>query len=153
MNLIKNIIKVQEINLEIIFQFSDNERLQLQDSIIFLKKNIDFFIIRFYHHLLQTEAGSLFRNSNMENQYKMFNVSLKIILSYIEDPEKIKDYLGSMAQRHAQYGVNTEHTGLFIDSFMNAWKELFDNNYEENLFNLWYKIISEILFYFKDNLH
>ena len=89
----------------------------------------------------------------MENQYKMFNVSLNVILGYIEEPEKLKDYLGQMAQRHAQYGVDTVHLDLFIDSFMNAWKELFDNKYEENLFNLWYRVITEIIFYFKNNIH
>ncbi len=62
------------------------------------------------------------------------------------------DYVGPIASRHVSYGTESRHMKLFFNSFLTAWKELFDDNYSEEIFNLWKRLIHEIMTVFENNL-
>ena len=113
---------------------------------------MDFFVIRFYYYFLRTKAGLLFQHTNIENQYKMFNTSLNVILTHIADPTLLEDHLQELIKTHVDYGVITEHVDYFINSFMNSLSEVFSEESDENLLEIWHKIITEIMFYFRQDL-
>ena len=138
--------------MEVIKQLSSEENNILLLSLPIISKNMDFFVIRFYYYFLRTNAGLLFQQTNIENQYKMFNTSLNVILTHIADPTQLEDHLQDLIKSHVEYGVIGEHDDFFIDSFMKALSEIFSDYSAKNLLEIWYKVISEIMFYFKENL-
>ena len=113
---------------------------------------MDFFVIRFYYYFLRTKAGLLFQHTNIQNQFKMFNSSLNVILTHITDPTLLEDHLNTLIKTHTAYGVIADHIDYFIDSFMNALKEIFTDESDVPIITIWYKVIVEIMSYFKDNL-
>ena len=109
-------------------------------------------MIRFYYYFLQTNAGLLFEHTNIEKQYKMFTTALKIILTHNADPTQLEDLLRSLVETHVKYGILTEHVNYFIDSFMKALAEIFSAESDHEIIKIWTKVISEIMFYFKNNM-
>ena len=138
--------------MEVIKQLSSDEKNIFLLSLPIISKNMEFFVIRFYYYFLRTNAGLLFQQTNIENQYKMFNTSLNVILTHIADPTQLEDNLQDLIKTHVGYGVIGEHIDFFIDSFMKALSEIFSDYSSKNLLEIWYKVISEIMFYFKDSL-
>lgn len=132
-------------------QYSANELKKFESSLDFLKKHIDFFSIRFFHYFLESEASLLFKN-NLEKQYEMIDGFLKIIIEYQFNSSQINNYLVSVAKRHTKYGLELRYINYFISSFLNAWKELYDYKYDEGLYNLWKRLINEIMTLFKNYL-
>lgn len=131
--------------------FTNEEKNVLINSLDHLKKNIDFFTIRFYHYFLQTEAGTLFKGDT-EKQYRMFASSLNVIINHIFDSSQLDSYLESMINKHSTYGIRYNHIDLFISSFMNAWMELFGPEYDKTLYNLWKRLISMVMELFRNYL-
>ena len=133
------------------FDFTEEEKISIQNSLEHLRKKIDFFSILYYHYFLQTDAGLLF-NGDPEKQYKMFASSLNVIINHIFDPSQLNTYLEAMITKHMTYGIKFHHIDLFINSFMTAWKELYDFNYDQVLYNLWKRLISEVMNLFSNYL-
>lgn len=113
---------------------------------------MDFFVIRFYYYFLRTKAGLLFQHTNIEKQYQMFNSSLNVILTHIADPTLLEDHLQELIKSHVEYGVISEHIDYFIDSFMKALTELFDDESDKAILEVWNKVITDIMIYFKNDL-
>jgi hemoglobin-like flavoprotein len=138
--------------VEVLDQLSQLEKQVFFDSLPIINKNMDFFVIRFYNYFLRSNAGHLFKNTQIENQYKMFNTALNVIISHISDSTLLEDYLALLVDEHAHYGVISDHIDNFVESFINALSEIFNNDSEKSIILIWYKVISEIMHYFKENL-
>ena len=65
---------------QIFLHLSENEKSNFYTSLNIIQTKIDDFVRVFYRHFLQTEVKSLFKDVNLEEQYKMFRVSLAIII-------------------------------------------------------------------------
>ena len=138
--------------MEVIEHLSSKEKDLFLLSLPIINRNMDFFVIRFYYYFLRTKAGLSFQHTNIENQFKMFNTSLNVILSHIADSTQLDDYLQELIKAHVEYGVITEHVDYFIDSFMKALTEIFSDESNYELLEIWRKVITKVLQYFKDNL-
>lgn len=111
---------------------------------------MDFLVVRFYAYLLKTKAGILFKNTNLQRQYKMFSTSLNIIITNIVNPPLVAETLDQIIQSHGKYNITNDFIEDFIDSFENALKEIFVEQTDKLILNLWIKIINSIMMYFKD---
>lgn len=139
--------------MESIINLMDDERLILNGTIKILLKNLDFFVVRFYDYLISTDIGPLFQHTTMEKQQQMFATSLNIILDYISNPNNLEVYVKDLAIRHKNYGVLVGHADYFIDSFMTALMELLGGeDVDPNYFDVWYRVISDVLGYFQEKL-
>lgn len=134
------------------FDLSEHEKQLLHFSLPIINKNMDFLVIRFYHYFLETSAGLLFSNTNMEIQYKMFASSLNTIITHIVSPHLLNDNLDKLIVTHANYGVLSEHIDMFIDSFMKALHEVFNENKDRIILDLWKKLVTTIMDFFKENI-
>ena len=138
--------------MEVIDRLSSKEKDLFLLSLPIINRNMDFFVIRFYYYFLRTKAGLLFQHTNIENQFKMFTTSLNVMLTHIADPTQLEDHLHELITSHVEYGVIEEHVDYFIDSFMKALQEIFSYESTHDLLAIWYKVVTEIMLYFKDNL-
>ena len=138
--------------MEIFEHLPSTEKNAFLSSLPVISKNLEFFVIRFYFHFLRTKAGLLFQHINIEQQYKMFSSSLNIIITHISDPEQLEGHLYELIETHNDYGVIVEHVDYFIDSFMKALAEIFSNDSDREIIDVWSLAISEIMQYFKNNL-
>ena len=110
---------------------------------------MEFFAVRFYYHFLQTKAGFLFKNTKIEQQYKMFGASLNIILTYISDPDLLENHMRILAKSHVEYGVIIDYIEDFIDAFMKALEETLSQKVNKHVLDIWKILISEIMTLFK----
>ena len=138
--------------MEAVKELSESEKQLLQFSLPIINKNMEFLVIRFYHHFLQTKAGVLFEHTKMEDQFKMFASSLNAIITHIANPYLLMDNLDVLIQSHVKYGVMEEHIDYFIESFMKALGEVFNNEQDKTILKLWKKLITSIMLYFKEHL-
>lgn len=139
-----------DFKLESIKSLTEVERLQLQPSINYAVNNLEFLIKRFYYYFLQTDARIIFKDTNMEKQYKMFAISIRIILDHIDNPTHLKKQLDDLINSHKNYGVMPEYTDYFKECFLKALREVFEGyQLYESQMNNWDNIISEVMQYFK----
>ena len=106
---------------------------------------------RFYYYFLETEAGDLFRHTELEKQYKMFYVSLAFLIAHIDNPILLNEHLKLVVAKHKQFGVTNRHIPYFIDSFMSAIKEFLDNS-DNRIIEIWNSVIYEIMNVFNEQL-
>lgn len=136
---------------QIFLHLSENEKSNFYTSLNIIQTKIDDFVRVFYRHFLQTEVKSLFKDVNLEEQYKMFRVSLAIIISYIDNPYLLNKHLKLVVENHKKYGVRKEHIHSFIESFMLSLYEFIGNDNKEIL-DIWDKIINKIMKSFEDQI-
>lgn len=113
---------------------------------------MDFLVIKFYDYFLKTDAGFLFQHTEMDHQYKMFASSLNVIITHIVSPHLLTDNLDKLIESHTHYGVSAKHIDLFIDCFMKALQEVFESDRDKLILNLWKKLLTTIMYYFRDNV-
>ena len=75
-----------------------------------------------------------------------------MILTHIADPTQLEDHLHELISSHAEYGVIEKQVDYFIDSFIKALQEGFSDESIKVLLDIWSKVITEIMTYFKYNL-
>lgn len=87
----------------------------------------------------------------MDTHYKMFHVTLAFLIAHIDNPVLLNEYLKLVIQKHKTYGVKNEHVPYFIDSFMMALKEFFDES-DELVTVIWNNVLYEIMSFFNEQL-
>lgn len=137
--------------MQSIVELTQTDKNLLLSSLPIIAENMDDFVVRFYSYFLKTDAGALFHSTHLEKQYKMFHSSLGVIISHIENPVFLQEHLQSIIDSHKKYGIKLIHVQEFVDSFMNALKDIYGNEFDKYE-HLWHKIISNIMSYFADNL-
>ena len=138
--------------LETIINISEHEKQLLQFSLPVINANMDILASRFYFYLLKTKAGSLFNSTKIENQHKMFSSSFNVFITHLLSPHLLHDNLDKIINNHIHYGVLTEHVDCFIESFTRALADVLKSENNKKTLHLWTKIISEIMYYFKEPL-
>lgn len=116
-----------------------------------LKDHLDELVNHFYGYFLRTKAAELFNLFDMEKQYKMFRVSIAILISHVDNPFMLDQHLRLVVKNHKNYGVQKEHISLFVDSFNCALKDVFQNN--DDFIQVWSNIISEIMYSFENQMN
>lgn len=140
--------------MNIFQQLSATEKNLIMFSLPIINLNMEFFSLRFYYHFLQSKAGFLFKNTKIEQQHKMFGVSLSLILTYLTDPnpELLETYLETLVKSHVEFGVVSNHVNDFIEAFMKALSEILPENTDMQLLYTWRKVISDIMSVFRENI-
>ena len=145
-------IHIRVVKLEILTNFSNTDKEIFYTSLTTITSHLDFFVLRFYYHFLDTKAGQLFQRTRLEHQYKMFYSSIDLIINHIENPHLLEDHLNDLAEKHKQVGVLVEHVDYFIGSFIKALEDIFIGDVNKQIITVWYKIIVKIMSYFEKKL-
>jgi hemoglobin-like flavoprotein len=131
---------------------SPNEIDLILRSVQKLKGKTQQLVERFYFHFLNSneEISRLFDNTEMLKQHNMFNVSLGVIISNINEPILLQQNLNELIKRHALYGVLPHHIRFFTESYTKAFIEVFGNT--DPVMKIWLKVIHSTMEYFKSQL-
>ncbi len=135
--------------LQTIEHLSNEEKVIFYNSLTAIQNRLDDLVPIFYNYFLQTKAGGLFKNLDMEKQYKMFHVSLAILISYIDYPYLLLEHLQLIIKNHKKYGVEKKHISLFVESFMLTLEEFIQN---KHALKIWRTVITEIMQTFQEQL-
>ena len=130
-------------------QVEKNESLSMAP---YLVEKLEDFVRRFYYYFLQTCSATLFQFTNMENHYKMFQKSLKLIIMYILDPFILKMNLKPLIVSHSRIQITENNITDFLTSFTLSLKDIYGNQFEDNQINLWTGIMADIMILFRKNL-
>ena len=103
------------IKLQSIAFLSEREKIIFHKSLLILKDRLDEFVNSFYGFLLQTKAAELFNLFDMEKQYKMFQVSIAILISHVDNPFMLDKHLQLVVKNHKYYGVKNCPTEKFLN--------------------------------------
>jgi len=82
----------------------------------------------------------------------MFSVFLNFIITHIVNAALLKDHLVSIRTEHIGYGVHNNHINYFIDSFMNALQEIFNDKKEKEIIALWSKELLDFMASFANSM-
>lgn len=132
---------------------TESEREELANSLDFLQGKLEILVERFYQNFLESKAGILFKNTDMDRQQIMFHQSIGVIITHIQYPEMLELHLNNIIAKHSHYGVLAVHIDDFIDSFYRALKDVFPDEADAHNVELWYKLINSVMLYFKNQIH
>lgn len=127
---------------------TEKDKSHFYQSLYILKEGLESFVQTFYKYLLQTEAAELFHLLDMEKQYKMFRVSIAMIISHVDNPLILDKHLKFIVEGHQNYGLKQKHIEMFLSSFTCALEEIFMNDWKS--VQIWKSIMSEIMFTFEE---
>lgn len=136
-----------------ILGITEAERKELLVTIDSLRGKLDELIEAFYGYFLKTEAGFLFEHTDMNRQQLMFHSSIGVIITHIEHPYMLEQHLNQTITKHQAYGVTGRHVDLFIESFYKGLKDVFPDVVDKHKVEIWYKLISSVMLFFKNQLH
>lgn len=132
---------------------SMDEKEEIINSLDFLADNVENLVVNFYDYFLDEQNVNLINQITNESLINMFSSSLSIIISQIENPFYIQEYIRILSLKYPNLISMMSDKELFQQSFMNALIDTLGENYTAHLGNLWQKAIvnymSEIENYFK----
>ena len=122
------------------------EREELLASLQLLAPKLESFIRSFYESYRENQKLDLISkeflfNKQSETLINMLSASLNLIISSIQQPLPLDDYLYILTTNYPNFSIMIRKKDLFIRSFMNAIIDSFKGNYYERLGNLWYEVI------------
>lgn len=136
-----------------IVKLSEREKNILFPSLLTLNTKLYEFSRLFYDYFTNTEAKALFQQTNIEDQIKKFEAAFKIFLYNIQHPMNLTEHLNLVISNHLDYGIMPEHIDLFTESFKKAIEEFLGDSSNKDVLNLWFKMIEQIMAYFKIKLY
>lgn len=136
---------------EPIIYLSEKEKTDLFPSLYFINANLHVFVENLFQNFLQTDAGELLKNTDLELLKKRFESSFKIILYNIQYPMNLQDHLDLLIMKHAEYRLLPEYFDNFIESFNEAIIITLPQTFEQNSAT-WAKLITQIVDYFKKKM-
>ncbi len=83
----------------------------LEQSFAKIKPRGSEFVTSFYETMFADypEVEPLFSKSNMAEQKKHLLAALALVIENLRNPDKLKDVLHQLGQRHLKYGTQTQH--------------------------------------------
>ena len=138
--------------IQYILDLTDDEKEDLTTSLDVVKAQMDALVERFYFYFLQTKARDLFKTTDMMKQHIMFNSSIGIIIAHLNHPLLLQEHLDNLILRHSHYGVSAEYTDDFLESFEKALQDIFRDANNKRFIEMWYKLISSVMLYFKTKI-
>lgn len=137
--------------MQSIIELSGSDKELFLSSLPIVRNKLDEFVVNFYSYFLKTDAGRLFKETAMETQYRMFHSSLAVIITHIEHPTLLEQHLSYLISGHTKFGVLLTDIDLFINSFMQALQDIYEDQFYLYK-DIWYKLIKEIMDYFGEGL-
>ena len=138
------------LTMETLQKLSPIDKQLFYESLKNIENKLNYLVQRFYFYFLQTEAGPLFRETEWDNHMKMFHVSLAFLIAHIDNPTLLNKHLSLIVENHRGYGVESKHISHFIDSFISALNEFFEEN--DRIIGIWHSVIYEIMSFFNSKL-
>jgi|SRR5215471_15789727 len=84
----------------------------------------------------------------MEQQYVKFIDMLTMIVSRLDNPEEITEELKALAERHAGYGVHTEHYPMVGEALLWTLEKGLGSDWNKDVEKAWaacYKMIAGVM--------
>ena len=100
------------------------------------------FVITFYKNFLEEKTLKIIQSSTKESLINMITSSLNLIISSIEQPIPLEEYMEILIDKHPNFVNIIKNSDLFTKSFMKALVDTFKGNYNDRLGSLWYKAVS-----------
>ena len=144
--------KVLKTKTQYILDLTDEEKEELISSLDGIKHRMNELVEKFYFYFLQTKASNLFKTTDMMKQHVMFNSSIGIIIAHINHPLLLQEHLDNLILRHSHYGVSADYIDDFIESFKNALQDIFQDSDDKQFIEMWYKLITSVMSYFKTKI-
>lgn len=124
---------------------TSEEKQELISSLCLIADNMEQFVVNFYQNFLHEKNLNLIKQNTNESLINMFSSSLSMIISQIEHPFPIEEYIDILSVKHPDFMSMMIDKDLFQKSFMNALIDTFGENYTEHLGNLWHTAVSNYL--------
>ncbi len=122
--------------------FSPSEKCEMIASLQYLGPDFQQFVLSFYGAFLGKKTLKIVQNETEESLVNMVSASLNLIITCLESPIPLAEYIDTLIQRHPNYPAMVKNTDLFAKSFMKALINTFKENYNERLGMLWFKAVS-----------
>ncbi len=119
---------------------SDDEVALVQNSTNFIRKSTEEFSMAFYRELFKTNplVKSLFI-SNIQNQAIKFAQLFEILVSSLDNVEKLLPALKSLGKRHANYGVEEHHYHIVGSALISTLKKSLGRHFTPQVEAAWLK--------------
>ena len=129
-----------------LLNLTSEEKIKLMNSMTELqKKNIDLSNNFYKIFLKNDEISLLFKYVPIETQKKMFKMSFESLLFFMDNPNQMKIELQDMGKKHKRYGVKKYHVPIFKVSLLEAIKNSFNYESENEMIKVWEKAIDIIV--------
>ena len=130
---------------------SEEEVKLVQGSFQYLLNDFDDFTNWFYFRLFHLDPSikKLFIG-NMRPQKQKFMQTLELLVSSLDEAEKIIPVIQALGRRHNDYGVIDQHYQLVADSLVWALEKKLSYSFTEDLKNAWLKTYDMIAMVMKD---
>ena len=114
-----------------------------------LIKNIDQFVDIFYEDFFERtpEIAEIFRNSDLLPQKKQLREGLLKVIEIGLDSKDIQEFLIKLGTRHTAYEVKDEHYTQVKASLLKAFREVFADEYNEELNKQFTEFVDKICDY------
>ena len=122
--------------------FSASEKNEMIASLQFIGPDFQSFVISFYGAFLDKKTLKFVQKESEESLINMVSASLNLIITCLDNPIPLADYIDLLAERHPNFPELVKDTDLFAKSFMKAIMSSFKENYNERLGILWFKAVS-----------
>lgn len=99
-------------------------------------------IKEFYNHLFKIapETQSLFQNSDMSKQYKMFNEMITLFVYSLDNLDNLSLPLHKLGERHKRYGVQKEDYAKMQEAFLWMLETELGDEYTAEVAHAWGKM-------------
>ena len=122
--------------------FSASEKCEMIASLQFLGPDFQNFVLSFYGAFLDKNTLKFVQKESEESLINMVSASLNLIITCLDSPIPLGDYIDILIQRHPNFPQIVKNTDLFAKAFMRALINTFKENYNERLGMLWFKAVS-----------
>ena len=122
--------------------FSSSEKCEMIASLQFIGSDFQTFILSFYKAFLEKKTLKFVQKETEESLINMVSASLNLIITCIENPIPLADYIDILVATHPKFPELVKDTELFAKAFMKSLIDTFKENYNERLGILWFKAVS-----------
>ena len=139
---------------EQLLEFSTDEKKEIINSLEFLGLIFENFVVSFYKNFLAEQTLKFIKNNSKENLINMLTTSLNIIVSSIEHPIPLEEYVQILDLKYPYFSDLIKKPDLFTQAFMFAIIDTYKENYTDRLGELWYRIafkfVTEMYLFFSN---
>ena len=120
---------------------TDEEIELVQNSCKLIRKSMEEFSHAFYRELFKTSpwVKKLFL-ANIDNQVHKFAQLFGLLVSSLNDPEKLLPALKSLGRRHTNYGVNEQHYEIVGTALIRTLRKSLGTTFNSEVEQAWSKM-------------
>jgi hemoglobin-like flavoprotein len=115
-----------------------------------IAENVDAVTTVFYAHLFEIDksAALLFTGVDMVGQRAKLAQSLAVVVSALDDADRLLPPLAALAKRHARYGVEPHHFDSVGEALLHALAATSGGNFTPELRRAWaeaYALVASVM--------